>query len=368
MAIKYSILIFCFVVISQTVVMAQSSVYSDSSSVNSNNSILNTKANKLLNSISDNKNIDEIAENYYALALELSKEGNYAKAEIYMNKAIQTELSNKNSSKLGGFYRELAKIQEAQNKAVQASESYLKASELTEDKTQRQLNKNDANRLKYKSTPQVELQYLNQNATLLNNNGDKSEKIYNLTQMANTNIALDQNEQALENYKDALKMTDSTSEKSIIIKSDMANLLAETNNFGEAIDLQKEVVAQSEKNASVETHVKQLQNLSSLYFTTNNVVDGLTILQKAYRLAVEKGSIKEAKSSLVMLAEYYEKKKENLEVVKLYKDFIGHIETLISNDSSLIDKNIFLINEGKISQLEKEKTLKDELIERKKQL
>jgi LytS/YehU family sensor histidine kinase len=66
-----------------------------------------------------------------------------------------------------------------------------------------------------------------------------------------------------------------------------------------------------------------------------------------------------------LLANYYEKNKDNLKVVKLYKDFDSKLEFLISKDSSLVNKQIFNLNEKKISQLEKDKTLKDELIIRK---
>jgi len=38
---------------------------------------------------------------------------------------------------------------------------------------------------------------------------------------------------------------------------------------------------------------------------------------------------------------------------------------LLSRDSSLIDKRLFLINEGKIAELEQQQSLKDELLERK---
>ena len=364
MTVKNIVLIFCFVFISCLLGLAQSSSYSDTVNY-SNSSKLNKISNKLLNSIDENQSDFEIAENYFALAKELSKKGEYVKAETYLNKAIQIEITNKKSKRISTYYRELAKVQEAQKKNDKASETYLKAAEYEEDKTQQLINKNDASRLKFKSTPQVELGYLNQNAQLLNNTDNVDEKVFNLTQIANTNITLKNTTQAIENYKSALIIADSTSENSILIKSDMVNLLAETKNFDEAIDLQKEVVKQSEKNSGVETQVKQMRNLSSLYFNSNNVIDGLAILQKAYKLAVEKGSISEAKSSLQMLASYYEKKNENPELLNLYKGFIDQLETLISNDSSLIDRNIFLINEGKISQLEKEKTLKDELIQKK---
>lgn len=362
---KRVILLFCIVVVSSSIVIAQSISADTLSIYNSNNSI-NNSAIKLQNSLNSNQNSTEIATGYFDLAMELVKTGDFAKAEVYMIKAVQIESGKKKkTNRISEYYRELAKIQEILKKNEVASENYLKASTLTSDKTQWQINQNDANRLKNNANPKQKLQYLEQNSVLLNNSNNSSEKVQIFTQMANANIALNNSDQALENYNSALNIVDSNSEKSMLIKSDIANLYAETNNYDKAITVQREVVEQSQSIANVETQLQQMQKLSSLYFAKNSVDEGLKVLLDAYKLSLDKGNIKAAKSSLEMLANYYEKNKDNLNIVNLYKNFIGNLETLISKDSSLVDKQIFNINEKKIFQLEKEKTLKDELIVRK---
>ena len=70
MIIKKTILFLCFAIISCAAGVAQSAVYSDTSGVIENSSILNTKANKLLNSISENKNSNE---NYKAVSHVVSR-------------------------------------------------------------------------------------------------------------------------------------------------------------------------------------------------------------------------------------------------------------------------------------------------------
>jgi tetratricopeptide (TPR) repeat protein len=315
--LKRVILLFCFVAVSYSIAIAQS-VSADSMSIFDNNNSINNSAIKLQNSLNSNQNSTEIATGYFDLAMELVKTGDLAKAEVYMIKAVQIESGKKKkTNRISEYYRELAKIQEILKKNEVASENYLKASTLTSDKTQWQINQNDANRLKNNANPKQKLQYLEQNSVLLNNSNNSSEKVQIFTQMANANIALNNSDQALENYNSALNIVDSNSEKSMLIKSDIANLYAETNNYDKAITVQKEVVEQSQNIANVETQLQQMQKLSSLYFASNSVDEGLKVLLDAYKLSLEKGNIKAAKSSLEMLANYYEKNKDNLNIVKL---------------------------------------------------
>jgi LytS/YehU family sensor histidine kinase len=49
----------------------------------------------------------------------------------------------------------------------------------------------------------------------------------------------------------------------------------------------------------------------------------------------------------------------------LYRDFLGKLPNLVSKDRSLVDNKILEDTEQRISQLEKEKELKDELIRKK---
>ena len=333
--------------------------------IKSESNSLNSTSNKIINSINNKKSNEEIAEDYFSLAKELIKKGEYVKAETYLNKAIQMVSGKKKQSRTADYYRELAKVQEFLKKKEEASKSYEQASGYASDQNQQKINENDAKRVKYKSNPELELQYLNQNVQILNSGNDKNEKAQTYTQIANVNASMNQTEQALENYQNALTVLDNNSDESIIIKSDMANLLAETKNYDKAIDVQKEVVDQSQKYAGVETQVQQMRKLSTLYFSGNNPLEGLNVLLDAYNLSIEKGNLKEARASLEALVDFYEKNSENKKAVKLYHDFITNLDSLIAKDSSLIDKKLFQINEDKIFRLEKEQALKDELIDKK---
>ena len=365
MAMRSALALFCFIVLSCTPGWTQNNVSADSSAALLHSSSVNSASARLIKSLRENKSPEEIAGNYYDLSQELKKTGDFSKAELYMSKAIQLLSENKKVKNIAVYYRELAKIQELQKKNKDASGSYEKAAELSSDSIQKRLNKNDATRLKHKSSPKFELDYLNQNAVILSNSNNQKEKLQNLTQRANTNIALNQNSLALDNYREALNTVDSNSESSILIKSDMAVLMAATNDHENAIALQKEAVKESQNNTSVETQVEQLRNLSALYFKADSSAAGLAVLEDAYELAIEKGNLEEAKESLRALAAYYQKNRENQKALELYRSFLDRLETLISKDSSVIDRSVFLINEGRISELEQQQALKDELIQRK---
>jgi len=328
-------------------------------------SAVNAASAKLITAIRDNKSNEVVAAAYMDLAKQLAEAADYKRAEWYANKAIQLELQTKEKLSAAAYYRELGKIQELNSKFEMAASSFDYAASHSKTKTEKNLNTNDAARLRHKSSPMVELQYLNQNAVILNNSTNKKEKVLNYQQLAKANKAANQNTAALNNYRSALNEVDSNSQNSIEIKSNMAEIMVANNDFENAIDLQKEVINESQQNANVNVQVAQMRNLSNMYFTTDSIVAGLAILKDAYQLAIANGNIKEAKSSLIALAAFYEKHSENQKVIKLYRDFIAQLEPLIAKDSSLIDKSLFLITEAKINELEQQQSLKDELISRK---
>lgn len=348
-------------------VLSQSYGQSDSINRNSSSSGVNQASQKVVNSFNKGKDDDALAEDYYQLALQLIATQDYKKAEIYLQKAIELATRNKKKNeRLSYYYRELAKVQELLNKNEEASDNFRKASLYTDDQTQKRINNNDAARSKNKYDPEIEMQYLNQNAYLLSNsNGNEQEIVQTYNQMADINRSLNNPTDAITNYKDALTNLDDNSPDAILIQSEMADLYAETKNYSEAINIQKIVVEKSYQNADVDVQVKQLRQLSDIYFAANNDAEGLDILISAYNLAIERGNVKEARLSLIALTNYYEKTKNSEKILELYRDFITSLDTLISRDSSLIDIKLFEITEEKILRLEKEKQLQDELISRK---
>jgi len=326
---------------------------------------LNVASQKVVSSFSKGSSNDQIAEDYYKLALQLINLGDYVKAETYLLKAIELASENKSNKKIAEYYRELAKVQEYLKKDEDAVENFKWASAYSDDKSQKRINTNDANRIKSRSNPEIELEYLNQNADIWSNSTNNREIVQTYNQMAEVNKFMNNPDEALLNYQSALSNVDGQSTEAILIKSDMANLLVETNNYTDAINIQKQVVEQSWLNADVEIQVKQMRQLSDMYFASNSAAEGLQVLKDSYNLAIEKGNVKEARQSLLALIAFYEKNKDNEEVLQLYRDFILNLDTLISKDKSLIDIKLFEITEEKITQLEKEKQLKDELIDRK---
>ena len=352
-------------VYSITDLFAQNSVRQDTSASATAFSLVNAASTKLLKSIADKKSDSEIAANHAELAKALADAGDYSKALVYINKAIQFESHTKAKNNLGTYYRELGRIQELQKNYAQASASYRKASELSGDSLSKRLNRNDAQRMQVKSSPEAELELLNSNAYILSNSNNNREKIRNFTQIANTNISLNNNAVALENYRDALNSVDSTSEEAVEIKSNMVDIMVSNKDVENAIVLQKEILVSAFNTDNVTIQLEQLRNFSVLLLQIDSTEAAINILDNAYRLALSKGNIKEARQCLLALTSVYEKNKQNDKAQLLYSNFVKQLDTLLAKDSSIIDKKLFLINEDKIFELEQQQLLKDELILRK---
>ncbi len=360
-------LFFCFATILLCFVMSvsgQSVTGAENQNQQQQNS-LNQSSQKVIQSISENKSDDELAEDYYNLAMELIKTREYDKAESYLQKAIQLASGGKKkSSRLSTYYRELAILQETMGKNEAASASYTRAFENTSDKTMRQINSNDARRVQNKKQPEIEIEYLQQNADLLNSESHNNEKARAYVQIADANMNMNQSEQALVNYQQALDHMDTFSDDYLKVKSEIANIMLLNSNYDEAIEIQKQVVQQSQQTSGIETQISQMQQLSTLYFSTNNIQEGIAALQQAYELAIEKGNLKGAASSLEKLTAYYESGMQWQEAIVLYKDFLENLDSLIAKDNSLVDFKLFEVNEDRISELEHEKKVQAELISR----
>jgi len=327
---------------------------------------LNKASQDVIESISLGKSNKVIAENYFVLASELINSGDFSKAEFYLQKAIEYASKSKKNKRLPDYYRELARLQENQKKRSVAADNYENAFQYSQEGTQAQLNLNDANRMRSSNNPYDELEFLNQNNELLSNTSSYSdEKFQNYNQIANINVTLNQTDEALVNYNNALFEVDIESNEALEVKSDIANLMVQTNKFDEALNIQKEVVEQSNKLADVEVQVQQMRQLSDIYFSQNITQEGLQILKDAYTLAIKNGSVAEARISLVALVEQYQINNDNDEIINLYENFINNLDSLILKDESLIDVKLFELTEQKIKELEEERILKDQIIEQK---
>ena len=316
------------------------------------------------------KSLDEndeakIAQNYERLANEFLNNGDNAKAEEYFKKALTSYAKLKLTDDKTRVTRNLAKTQENQKNFDSAIKNYEVAGSLAKDVSEEKINLNDANRLKNASNPASQKDYVDSNIELLKKEKKSEEVTEAYVQKAQNSLDLKDKKVAIESYKKALVYAKDKPEAVIKIKNEIAKVYAEDNQFDKALAINEKLLTDARENNDYTTEIKQLQSLSSLYFEKKEPEKAIASLKEAYNISFEKGNSAEAKKSLSSLIQYYKIKGQNKESMALYEQFFENFEKLIRSDTTLIDAKTFQITEDKIRQLEKEKTLKDELISKK---
>ncbi|WP_288186932.1 histidine kinase [uncultured Parabacteroides sp.] len=279
-------------------------------------------AMKLSTSLEKDSSDRKIALDYLVLAKELMKQGEYVKAELYLNNASKLYQKLNDKEQLAYVNRELAKVQEAQNKLRDAISNYSEAVKLSQNKQVQELNINDVKRLKNKSNLVVQATYIQRNIDILNADEDKEERAVAYQQMAEVNMKMNNQQAAISNLESALEDV---------------------------------------KDKPVET-IKVKREIATAYAADKKMEAAAASLLQSYELALKEGHTIEAKKSLEQLAAQYQKMNKPQKALDLYKDFMSQLEPMVKADSTLIDSRFFEVHEKRIAQLEKERVLKDELI------
>lgn len=365
MNIKYSIILFLIIFIPVSI-WAQ-----DSIPQNLKYRGINSSASKVYKSLEENRSDKEIAKDYIKLAKDLSDKGDYKKAEDYLNRARVLYVKLNDKDKIASVDRELAKIQEAQNKVSAAISNYNSAASLSKDKRLKELNITDANRLSNVSNPQAQaiqiqrkLDILNEKSSFMNTDKEeiKEDQALAFRQMAQVNMEMGENEEAIVQLGNALDVVKDQPEEAIAIKREIANTYAADNQLDKALEIHKELVAEAQKTSNKKTEIDQLQTLSSNYFDANKTQEGIETLRRAYDLAINEGRTLDAKNILIQLIEQYNKGKNTKKALETYADFMDRLEGLVKADSTLVDEKFFQVQEDRILQLEKERILQNELM------
>lgn len=306
-----------------------------------------------------------IAKNYENLAQGFIDKEDYAKGEEYLKKALAgyTKL-NRKTDKIR-VTRSLAKVQEAQNKVSSAIRNYEAAGAASMDKSEEQVNQNDANRLRSVNNPAAQAAYNKSNIQLLEKEDKKAEVADAYVQKAEVSLQQKNKEVAIESYEKAITYSKDKPEEVVKLKNEIAKVYASDNQFDKAIAINEKLLTEAQTKNDFDTQIKQLQELATIYFKKSEPEKAIAALKQAYALATEQGKTAEVKNSLTQLLQYYKSNGKDKESIALYEQFFQNFDMLIKNDSSLIDTKAFQITEEKIRQLEKEKALKDELISKK---
>jgi two-component system sensor histidine kinase YesM len=304
----------------------------------------------------------EIAKNYERLANEFLNKGDKTKAEEYFKKAITSYTKLKLVEDKTRVTRSLAKVQESQKDYESAIKNYEVAGEIAEDKSLEKINSNDANRLRAAASPVAQASYVDSNIKLLKKEKKLEEVSAAYVQKAENSLQQKNKEVAIESYNQALAYAKGKPEAIIKINNEIAKVYASDNQFDKAIGINEKLLAEAKTKQDFNTQIKQLQSLSTLYFKKEEPNKAITALKEAFTLALQKGNSAEAKKSLTSLTQYYNGKGNNKESLALYDQFLQNFDQLVQSDTTLIDVKTFQVSEDKIRQLEKEKSLKDELI------
>jgi two-component system sensor histidine kinase YesM len=332
------------------------------------NSMYKSKISKVSNDLKKSLDVNDeaqIAKNYERLANEFLKKGDNAKAEEYFKKAITSYTKLKLVDDKTRVTRSLAKVQESQKDYESAIKNYDKAGIIAEDKSLEKINANDANRLRSVASPVVQEGYVNSNIELLKKENKEEEVSAAYVQKAENSLKQKNKEVAIESYNQALAYAKGKPADIIKINNEIAKVYASDNQFDKAIEINEKLLAEAKTKQDFNTQIKQLQSLSSLYFKKEEPNKAISSLKEAFVLALQKGNSAEAKKSLISLTKYYNEKGMNKESLALYSQFLQNFDQLVQSDTTLIDAKTFQVSEDKIRQLEKEKSLKDELITKK---
>lgn len=313
----------------------------------------------------DNNDEKGVADTYVGIANDYYNQGNYAKSEEYLIKARNTYQNLKDKKNLEAVTRKLAQSQEKQNKINPAISNYSKAAEIGYSKENRAVNQNDAARL---ASPSAELkaEAIRSNIDISRKENEKGDLAESYSQMADVNIQQKDIPKAEENLNNAYQLSkEQAPQQALEINQKLTNFYVENKNFDKAIEAKKKVLKEDFVKENSQEKVNQIQELADIYIKKNDAEEAVGLLKNAYGIAIEKGHTLEAQKSVKKLDSLYAVSENTSASVELYRDFLGRLPDLVSKDKSLVDDKILEDTEQRISQLEKEKQLKDELIRKK---
>lgn len=320
---------------------------------------------KKLKKAMDSKNEPAQADSYYNIGETFFNSGNFPKSEEYYTKAKKLYEKLNDKPNIEKATRRLAQSQEKQNKITPAISNYSMAAQVSYSEKSKAVNSNDAARLS-SPTPELKAEAIQNNINLTKKENDQGDLAESYSQLADVNLRQKDVSSAEENLNTAYKISKKEApQQALAINQKLADLYVENKNFEKAIEAKKKVLKEDFVKENSQEKVNQIQELADIYIKKNDPKEAVDLLKNAYGIALDKGHTLEAQRSVKKLDSLYAISGNIDASVQLYRDFLGKLPNLVSKDRSLVDNKILEDTEQRISQLEKEKELKDELIRKK---
>ncbi|WP_288435032.1 histidine kinase [uncultured Chryseobacterium sp.] len=320
---------------------------------------------KKLKKAMDTKNEPAQADSYYNIGETFFNGGNFPKSEEYYAKAKKLYEKLNDKPNIEKATRRLAQSQEKQNKITPAISNYSMAAQMGYSEKSKAVNSNDVARLS-SPTPELKAEAIQNNINLTKKENEQGDLAESYSQLADVNVKQKDVSSAEENLNTAYKISKKEApQQALAINQKLADLYVENKNFEKAIEAKKKVLKEDFVKENSQEKVNQIQELADIYIKKNDPKEAADLLRNAYEIALDKGHTLEAQRSVKKLDSLYAISGNVDASVQLYRDFLGKLPDLVSKDRSLVDNKILEDTEQRISQLEKEKELKDELIRKK---
>lgn len=319
---------------------------------------------KKLEKAVDDKDESAQADSYYNIGETFFKDGNFRKSEEYYTKAKTIYEKLNDRTNIEKTSRKLAQSQEKQNKIAPAISNYSRAAEAGVSQS-KAVNSNDAARLSATS-PEVKAEAIQSNILMSAKQNDQADLAVSYSQMAEVNVQQNNMQEAEANLTSAYKISKKEApQQALEINRKLTDFYVDNKKFDKAIEAKKIALKEDFVKGNSEKEVEQIRELADIYIKKNDPEEAIGLLKKSYGIALEKGHTLGAQKSVKKLDSLYNVSGNTDASVRLYRDFLGKLPQLVVKDKSLVDEKVLEDTEQRISQLEKEKELKDELIRKK---
>ncbi len=342
--------------------LAGSTIYSQAVTVAQE---VQTQSKKLQKAV-DTKDESAQADSYYRIGEAFFNDGNFSKSEVYFSKAKIIYEKLKDYPNIEKASRRLAQSQEKQDKISPAISNYSRAAEAEPGPSKtRSVNSNDAARLS-STSPEIKAEAIQDNIRINEKENDQADLAMSYSQMADVNIRKKNIQGAEENLNNAYKISKKDApQQALEINRKLTDFYVKNKKFDKAIETKKKVLKEDFVRENSRKEVEQIQELADIYIRKNDTQGAIDLFKKSYGMALKKGHTLEAQKSVRKLDSLFDVSGDTGASVQLYRDFFVKLPDLIAKDRSLVDNKILEDTEQRITQLEKEKELKDELIRKK---
>lgn len=305
---------------------------------------------------------EDVAMSYVAVAKELNRERDLAKAITYYTKAKDLYVKLKDKKRLTTVEREIGKLYERLGNKEMAIKSFESALQSATDSEAKAVNENDLKRLGA-SSPKEQTKVMENNLAIFEKADDKPAQVETLKQIAEINLKEGKKEEAIQQLKQA-KEKAVEPEATTEIEKQISTIYVEEQQYDEALALSLSLLEKSRQGKNIKEEVVQLRQLSHIAFLQKNKEAGFKYLTEAYQLALSTNQTLQAKEIVSELTARYQEYQEVDKALALQSSFLKQLDQLVLADSTLVSSKLFHVKEELINQLEKERGLKDELLSR----